>query len=126
MPMTSYDILDLPQQLHLTLLAVYDFYHKHKRLPKNLHQEDAHDLLQFAQSSKISGLKSMKDGSETFDIKDLDQNLLLNTAKYAQTQILPVCIFWGGIIAQEVMKYTSKYTPLKQWLHHEFFSCLPS
>jgi ubiquitin-activating enzyme E1 len=39
---------------------------------------------------------------------------------------LPVCIFWGGIIAQEVMKYTSKYTPLKQWLHHNFISCLPS
>jgi hypothetical protein len=42
MPITSYDIFDLPEQLHLTLLAVFDFYHKHQRLPRILNEEDAH------------------------------------------------------------------------------------
>jgi hypothetical protein len=72
MPMTSYDIFDLSEQLHLTLLAVFDFYQKNHRLPRILHEEEAHELLQLAQSSKVSGLKSMKDGSESFDFKDLD------------------------------------------------------
>jgi len=44
---------------------------------------------------------------------------------FACTQISPCCSFWGGIITQEIVKLTGKYTPLKQWLHHEFFEVLP-
>ena len=126
MPMTSFDTLDLPEQLHTTLLAVYDFYSKHKRLPRVLNDEDAQELLHLARSSNGSSLRSMKDGCEGFDPRDINESIVLNTARYAETQILPVCMFLGGIVAQEVVKYTGQYTPLKQWLHHEFFSCLPS
>jgi len=33
--------------------------------------------------------------------------------------------FFGGIIAQEIVKYTGKYSPLKQWLHFDIFETLP-
>jgi ubiquitin-activating enzyme E1 len=33
--------------------------------------------------------------------------------------------FFGGIIAQEIVKYTGKYSPLKQWLHYDIFETLP-
>jgi len=33
--------------------------------------------------------------------------------------------FFGGIVAQEVVKFTGKYSPLKQWLHYDFFEALP-
>ena len=33
--------------------------------------------------------------------------------------------FLGGIVAQEIVKYTGKFTPLQQWLHVEFFESLP-
>lgn len=33
--------------------------------------------------------------------------------------------FFGGIVAQEIVKKTGKYTPLKQWLHHDIFESLP-
>jgi ubiquitin-activating enzyme E1 len=33
--------------------------------------------------------------------------------------------FFGGIVAQEIMKHTGKYTPLKQWLHYDIFESLP-
>ena len=29
--------------------------------------------------------------------------------------------FFGGVVAQEVVKFTGKYQPLKQWLHLDFF-----
>jgi ubiquitin-activating enzyme E1 len=33
--------------------------------------------------------------------------------------------FFGGIIAQEIVKFTGKYSPLKQWLHYDIFETLP-
>jgi len=31
----------------------------------------------------------------------------------------------GGIVAQEIVKFTGKFTPLQQWLHVEWFEALP-
>lgn len=49
-----------------------------------------------------------------------------NVALYAETQISPVSSFFGGIVAQEVVKLTGKFTPINQWLHYEFFNLLPN
>jgi ubiquitin-activating enzyme E1 len=48
-----------------------------------------------------------------------------NIARFARANISPVASFWGGIIAQEVVKFTGKFTPLRQWLHYESFEALP-
>ena len=53
-------------------------------------------------------------------MESVSEELVKNIARYANTQISPVASFWGGIICQEVVKLTGKYTPLRQWLHHEF------
>jgi ubiquitin-activating enzyme E1 len=34
----------------------------------------------------------------------------------------PVFSFFGGIAAQEVVKFTGKFTPINQWFIHEFYS----
>ncbi len=33
--------------------------------------------------------------------------------------------FFGGIVAQEIIKYTGKYSPLQQWFHYDNFQTLP-
>lgn len=38
----------------------------------------------------------------------------------------PLAAFFGGVVAQEVVKFTGKYQPLKQWLHLDAFEALPS
>lgn len=55
----------------------------------------------------------------------VDEKLIRNVSWYAQAQISPVASFWGGIITQEIIKGTGKYSPLQQWLHHEYFDMLP-
>jgi len=39
--------------------------------------------------------------------------------------ICPAASFLGGIVAQEVVKFTGKYTALQQWLHYDMFELLP-
>lgn len=87
-----------------------------------MNKEDSEELLKLAkewQSNKID-----QEGFE-FKVEQLDEKLVNNVSLFAQTQISPVCSFWGGIITQEIVKLTGKYTPLRQWLHHEFFEVLP-
>lgn len=43
---------------------------------------------------------------------------------YAKAELSPVSSFFGGIAAQEVIKVTGKYTPIKQWFIHEFYSTI--
>lgn len=33
----------------------------------------------------------------------------------------PMAAFFGGVVAQEVVKFTGKYQPLNQWLHLDAF-----
>lgn len=33
--------------------------------------------------------------------------------------------FFGGIVAQEIVKLTGKYSPLKQWLHFDIYETIP-
>lgn len=37
-----------------------------------------------------------------------------------------MCAMFGGFIAQEIVKFTGKYMPLKQWAHYDCFESLPT
>lgn len=112
----------MPEQLHIILNSLYAFHAKHHRVPRLLNQEDAAEL-QSIVKEYLSG--KMEIEGEDFKVEKVDEQLVQNVAFFAETQISPVSSFWGGIITQEVVKMTGKYTPLRQWLHHEFFEVLP-
>jgi ubiquitin-activating enzyme E1 len=44
---------------------------------------------------------------------------------YSDCSISPVAAFFGGIVAQEIVKFTGKYSPLKQWIHFDIYETLP-
>lgn len=39
--------------------------------------------------------------------------VLRNVAMFASVCISPIAAFFGGVIAQEIVKFTGKYSPLK-------------
>ena len=49
----------------------------------------------------------------------------MSTGAYATCSISAQAAFFGGITAQEIVKFTGKYSPLKQWLHVDIFEALP-
>lgn len=50
--------------------------------------------------------------------------MLLNMCYYAKAVISPMCSILGSIIVFEVIKYTGKYNPLKEFFYLNFFDCL--
>ena len=56
---------------------------------------------------------------------DYDEAVFHNAVKFSDCSISPMSAFFGGIIAQEIVKYTGKYRPMKQWLHFDIYETLP-
>ena len=50
------------------------------------------------------------------NIENLDEQVILNVAKWSKCQISPICSFLGGIASQEIIKKTGKYIPINQYL----------
>jgi ubiquitin-activating enzyme E1 len=57
-------------------------------------------------------------------IKKLDTNLVKYCLAYWNLELSPMTCFWGGIVAQEIVKFTGKFSPINQWMIHEFYSTL--
>ena len=53
------------------------------------------------------------------NIKKWEDKIILYIANWTKNEISPICSFLGGIAAQEIIKYTGKYTPINQWFWFE-------
>ena len=106
--------------LYMALSGVHDYYLKNNcTLPELNNMEQAKSILEnvktmynTAKEKKFPCYKG---------IQEFDEKIVLNVARWAAAQIAPVCGFFGGIIAQEIIKTTGKYIPIDQWLIYDFF-----
>ena len=110
-----------PEHLHIALNAVLDYVEAQKRLPRLNSEEDAQELLRVYEGLNSASL----DIEGRVKVDEVDKDLVKNVARFAVAQTSPTAAFFGGIIAQETVKYTGKFMPLRQWLHYENFELLP-
>ena len=111
---------DRPGMLHMALQGVLKFYDENGRLPSSS-DEDATACVNFTKEIN-EALKSVE-GAHV--LEEMDDAIIANAAKYSSCSITPVASFFGGVVAQEVVKFTGKYTPITQFLHLDFFKSLP-
>ena len=105
--------------LHCAFMAVHHFYQKHQKLPELNKKEDADEVV--AESKDIYNKAKEKKYKWIENSQDFDENIVRNISNWARSEISPVCAFLGGIVAQEIVKFTGKYTPINQWLYFDFF-----
>lgn len=98
-------------KLHLGLVAIMSFHDENKRLPKLMDAGDAKKVIDLAKKIK-------EDKGMYFEV---DEELLTKMAYYATTETNAVAAISGGIVAQEAMKQTGKYSPIDQWIHFDAF-----
>jgi len=55
----------------------------------------------------------------------VEEPVVRTLALHAAAEFQPLCAFLGGVVAQEVVKLTGKFSPLNQWLHLDCFEVLP-
>jgi ubiquitin-activating enzyme E1 len=94
------------EQLHAGLRALWDFEAEHGRFPSS--EGDVGKVISIGK-----------------DFPNFDEEVVRRLATYASAEFQPLSAFFGGVVAQEVVKMTGKYTPLKQWLHLDAFEVIP-
>lgn len=103
------------EQLHAALYGIHDFCKQNKRYPTS---GDVKQVIGLAQDK-------MKAHGESNHTVEIEEDVFTKAVSYAGCSISPIAAFFGGIVAQEIVKKTGKYSPLKQWLHFDIYETLP-
>ena len=106
--------------LYMALSGVHDFYLKNNcTLPEINNMEQAKIIVEnvkkFYETAKDKKMVCYE------KIQKFDEKIVLNVARWSSAHIQPICAFFGGILAQEIIKATGKYIPIDQWLIYDFF-----
>ncbi|KAG7192562.1 E1 ubiquitin-activating protein [Scheffersomyces spartinae] len=112
---------DRPAQLHLGFQALQGFQTRHQgKLPKPYFEEDANEVVKIATELATSYPKILGEGVS------INEDIIRELAYEATGDIPGMVAFFGGLIAQEVLKCsTAKFTPIKQWLYYDSLESLP-
>lgn len=117
---SDYAKFDRPPQLHLGFQALQAFQTKHQgALPRPYHPEDANETLRYAQELSSQIPLILGDA-------EIDEKLIKELAHQATGDIPGMVAFFGGLIAQEVLKCcSSKFGPIKQFVYFDSLESLP-
>jgi ubiquitin-activating enzyme E1 len=117
--MPDLKLIGRSEQLHLAIYAVHAFREKNNRYPENK-ETDLTEVVAIAEEL-ATDLKSK--GLHCVEV--VEEEIVKKTAAYCTSSLTSMSAFLGGFVAQEIVKYTGKYTPLRQWFHYDVFESLP-
>jgi ubiquitin-activating enzyme E1 len=103
------------EMLHACTNALFDYFDTTNELPELNNDEQVQICVSLAKN--IIGT-SKSDWAK--NCEEFNENVASNFFRWARSQITGVTAFLGGVVAQEIVKYTGKYSPLNQWLWFEF------
>ncbi|KAF1774487.1 Ubiquitin-activating enzyme E1, Cys active site [Phytophthora cactorum] len=116
------------EQLHVIMWSLMEFEERHGHYPEPHNDEDADEVVAIAKEGIQHLSDFTREGAhkqEVMKLEELDEKIVRQAALYSAVELHPLAAFYGGVIAQEVVKLTGKFTPLKQWLHLDAFEVLP-
>ncbi|CAK8997833.1 Ubiquitin-activating enzyme E1 1 [Durusdinium trenchii] len=116
--------------VQLAIAATLRFRESKGRFPALLNEQDAVELAALAkalseeQKSQEGACWLQKvewgfpSGEPAEDMEAVEANLKRFSMLF-DVELTGMCAFLGGVVAQEVIKKTGKYTPIEQWVHHD-------
>ena len=104
--------------LHVAIQTLHKYYNTNGSLPKQNDYESVKALIEETKTNFNINKESIHwlTNSQQFDDEIVKKVLL-----WAASSIVPTTSFMGGIVAQEIIKFTGKFTPINQWLWFDFF-----
>ncbi len=111
------------EQLHVAFQAVELYRSRRGALPAVRDKAAADEVVAIAREW-LESIKG-KRGVAVIDPADLDADVVARVAMLARTELPALCAFYGGILAQEVVKVSGKFSPMRQWLYLDAFEVMP-
>jgi len=110
---------DREKELHLIFISLIDYFTNKGNLPEHFDEKAFDDLIKII-NDNINVYKN-----KNWVIKELNLNLIKKICTFSKCQIAPITSFLGGVVSQEIIKYTGKFVPIDQWFHFEFNDVIP-
>lgn len=98
------------EQLHVAFSALHRYVEIKGGLPRVRSHEAVEEVMALAKEIKLD----LIDGK-------LEEEVVEKVVMLAACEFEPLAAFTGGVVAQEVVKYTGKYHPLHQSLYFDMF-----
>ena len=107
------------EKIHLGILTIHEFFIRHNYLPHINKNDEIEECILI--SEKIL-LNSKENGFKwALNLKQVDNEIISNMVRFSRIHFPSICTFLGGIVGQEIIKISGKFTPIEQWLHFDFF-----
>ncbi len=90
----------------MALLGLWKFQARHGRLPIPYNEEEAAEVVSYAKERRTPELQAR--GEAAFSVSELDEDVVRKVPLYAAVDFQPLCAFFGGVVAQEIVKVTGK------------------
>ncbi len=101
-----------PEQLHVALYGITAFVKQNQKYPE---------------AGDVAAVKALAEAAlknSKLEV-EIDDGVFAKAVQFSGCVVSPMAAFFGGIVAQEIVKFTGKYSPLKQWLHFDIYETLP-
>ena len=112
--------------LHSAFVGLHIYYQIYNELPELNNLEKNNELIKLSENyykilrKEFENHLKIKEKKKNITI-EFDKDYLTKVFRWCKSEINPICSFLGGIISQEAIKITGKYTPIHQWLRFDFF-----
>ena len=110
------------EKMHLAFLTLHEYFNIHQDLPNFNKIQENTECIEI--SLKILS-KAKEEGNKwALNLSKIDKTFLDTVFKYCKFTFTPFTVFLGGIIAEEIIKFTGLYKPVSQWVYFNFFSLM--
>ena len=105
--------------LFVIILSLHEFFTEYKNLPHINNNNDSKVLIDLTYKNFIKYKELYPNIFE--EIESFNEKIIGYVSFWCRCQLSPLACFLGGIVSQEIIKYTGKYMPLNQWFFFDFF-----
>jgi len=112
--------------LHCAFVGLHFYYSIYNKLPELNNLIQIEEIVELSNKYYLILKEKYKEYLKVKKIKmvEFDKNFIRNVIRWCKAEINPICTFLGGIVSQEALKITGKYTPVYQWLRFDFFETI--
>lgn len=96
--------------LHIAFIIIHQIYEKENKLFNENYEEFI--------SLCIENIKNL------YKVNKINLELINKIYKYCNFSISSICGYGGGVVSQEIIKYTGIYQPIYQWFRYEFYNIM--
>jgi ubiquitin-activating enzyme E1 len=98
------------EQLHVAFLALHQYVEAHNgKLPSPRDEKAVLEVIRLSKNIKSDMIESV------------EEDVVRKVVMFSSCEFGPLTAFTGGVVAQEVVKFTGKFHPLQQSLYFDMF-----